>query len=28
VAVNALVIMLAIYFFHGLSILLFYLNKY
>jgi uncharacterized protein YybS (DUF2232 family) len=27
-AVNALVIMLAIYFFHGLSILLFYLNKY
>jgi uncharacterized protein YybS (DUF2232 family) len=28
VAVNALVIMLAIYFFHGLSVLLFYLNKY
>jgi len=28
VAVNALVIILAIYFFHGLSILLFYLNKY
>jgi uncharacterized protein YybS (DUF2232 family) len=28
VAVNALVVMLAIYFFHGLSILLFYLNKY
>ncbi len=28
VAVNALVIMLAVYFFHGLSILLFYLNKY
>lgn len=28
VAVNALVIMLAIYFFHGLSIVLFYLNKY
>lgn len=28
VAVNALVIMLAIYFFHGLAILLFYLNKY
>jgi uncharacterized protein YybS (DUF2232 family) len=28
VAVNALVIMLAIYFFHGLSILLFYLIKY
>jgi uncharacterized protein YybS (DUF2232 family) len=28
VAVNALVIVLAIYFFHGLSILLFYLNKY
>jgi uncharacterized protein YybS (DUF2232 family) len=28
VAVNALVIMLAIYFFHGLSILLFFLNKY
>jgi uncharacterized protein YybS (DUF2232 family) len=28
VAVNALVILLAIYFFHGLSILLFYLNKY
>jgi uncharacterized protein YybS (DUF2232 family) len=27
-AVNALVIILAIYFFHGLSILLFYLNKY
>ena len=28
VAVNGLVIILAIYFFHGLSILLFYLNKY
>jgi len=28
VAVNALVVMLAIYFFHGLSVLLFYLNKY
>jgi uncharacterized protein YybS (DUF2232 family) len=28
VAVNALVIMLAIYFFHGLAVLLFYLNKY
>ncbi len=28
IAVNALVIMLAIYFFHGLSIVLFYLNKY
>jgi len=28
VAVNALVIMLAVYFFHGLSILLFYLNKH
>lgn len=28
VAVNVLVILLAIYFFHGLSILLFYLNKY
>ena len=28
VAINALVIMLAIYFFHGLSIVLFYLNKY
>jgi uncharacterized protein YybS (DUF2232 family) len=28
VAVNALVIILAIYFFHGLSVLLFYLNKY
>jgi len=28
VAVNALMIILAIYFFHGLSILLFYLNKY
>ena len=28
VAVNALVILLAIYFFHGLSILLFFLNKY
>jgi len=28
VAVNALVIILAIYFFHGLSIVLFYLNKY
>jgi len=28
VAVNALVVILAIYFFHGLAILLFYLNKY
>jgi uncharacterized protein YybS (DUF2232 family) len=28
VAVNALVIMLALYFFNGLSVLLFYLNKY
>jgi uncharacterized protein YybS (DUF2232 family) len=28
VAVNALIVLLAIYFFHGLSIILFYLNRY
>jgi len=28
VAINALIVMLAIYFFHGLSIILFFLNKY